>query len=96
MSSLGGWWSEANDTPGGKVGILVGIVVDMIVRTGTVGVTLRLCMPGQTHKLPNINLGQREGRKVSLADLCSEGSSFDTACLEGTKQCLVEVCVFKL
>ena len=92
---MGGWWSKAKDAPGGKVGILVGVVVDMIVHTGTVGVTLRLSMPGQTHCLPNLNLGQREGRKVSLGDLSSEGSSFDTACLEGTKQCLVEVCVFK-
>ena len=68
----------------------------MIVRTGTVGVTLRLCMPGQTHWLQSLDLGQQEDRKVSLANLGAEGSSFDTACLQTTKQCLVEVCVFKL
>ena len=91
---MGGWWSKAKDTPGGKVGILVGIVGYMIVRTGTVGVTLRLRMPRQTHWLLTLDLGHREGREVSFADLGSEGSSFDAAGLEGTKQCLVEICVF--
>ena len=93
---MGGWWRKAKDTPGGKVGILVGVVSDVIVVTGTVGVTLRLHMPGQTHWLPNLNLGQQEGRKMSLVNLSLEGSSFDTDCLEGAKQCLVEVRAFKL
>ncbi len=64
-----GWWSKAKDPPGGKVGILIGIVGYMIVRTGTVGVTLRLCMPCQTHWLLALDLGHQEGREVSFVDL---------------------------